>query len=136
MKYPCTSIALAVTLMVLPTFAEEENTPRPKTVRGKVEKVAKDSLTVYRSGGDRGGKISEVFQVDKKTKIRLETAETVQVKIRDEDGERLVDRPKTINGTLAELNANQRVSVTYDVNKVAIQIIGHRPPLPRKREGE
>jgi hypothetical protein len=127
---------IAVWLLVIGTvaLAEEKSKPRPQTHAGQLTKVEGNALTVTQRG-DKGER-SETFTVAADTKILIETAEDETVKVKGEGGERTITRPKVQEGKITDLKVGQRVSVTYAADRKVTQVTGHRPPKPRKGEGQ
>ncbi len=128
------TIAAAMLLMGAVALAEEKGKPRPQTSSGELTKVEGNALTVTQRG-DKGER-SETFTIAGYTKILIETAEDESVKVKGEGGEKTITRPKVQEGKLADLKVGQRVSVTYAADKKVTQVTGHRPPKPRKGEGQ
>lgn len=128
------TMVASVLLVGSVALAEEKGKPRPQTTSGELAKVDASSLTVTLRG-DRGER-SETFTIAADTKILIETAEDETVKVKKEGGERTITQPKVQEGKLSDLKVRQRVSVTYTADKKVTQVTGHRPPKPRKGEGQ
>jgi hypothetical protein len=112
--------------------AEEKERPRPQTFRGMLTKVEATSITVT-SKGDSGER-SEIIGLTNTTKIVLESKEDEKIKVKGEGGNREITRAKRVEGKLADLKVNQRVTVSV-LDKKAIEILVLREPQ-RKKEGD
>jgi len=109
---------------------EGERRRGPGRVGGVVGTVSANSVTIVQRG-DRGER-SRSFSIDKDTQVFVQTDQDENVKVRDEEGERTVKRPKLAKVKASDLKKGQRVTVTFDASRKALKILGHRPPKPRK----
>jgi len=113
-------------------FAPEgERKARQAVFSGRVTAVGPDSITVLRKKGDEKGEESNAFALDaRETKILVETNQMESV---PGEGGKTKQRPKVVEGTLADLKIGQQVDVTYIVEgSKAVKVFIRRPAPPRR----
>jgi hypothetical protein len=98
---------------------------------------AKDmTMTLTRKKDEGKTTESKTFNVDAQgTKILIETDQMESV---PGEGGKTVQRPKVVEGTLADLKIGQQVDVTYLIEGTkAVKVLARRPPSKEgKKEGE
>ena len=132
----------AAMLVIAPVLMAGEGERGLKTARfsGKVTAGGGTTLTVTRkTGGDERKPVDESksFVVNAtETKVFIETD---QMESAPGEGGKIVQRPKVVEGTIADLKIGQQVDVTYTVDgNKAVKVFVHRvvPPKQEKREGD
>ena len=112
---------------------EKGGKARPKTFTGQLTKIDDKSLTVQ-TRGDSGEK-NETFTITAETKFRIETDKNETVKVKGEGGDREVTKAVIANAKASDLKTGQRVTVTYDAEKRALDVLGLRA-AKKRTEGE
>ena len=118
---------------------EREHEAKQAICSGRVTAVGPDAMTVVRKTGDehRSVEESKTFILDaQETKVQIETD---QMEVVPGEGGKPAQRPKVVEGTIADLRIGQQVNVMYtmDGNK-AVKVFVHRvvPPKPGGGEGD
>ncbi|MCX5676502.1 MAG: hypothetical protein NTX87_15990 [Planctomycetota bacterium] len=103
---------------------------------GLLTEVQGTTLTLTRKTDEGKSTESKTFNVDTQaTKVLIETDQMESV---PGEGGKTVQRPKVIEGTLADLKIGQQVDVVYLVEGTkAVKVFARRPPSKEgKKEGE
>ena len=118
---------------------DKEKGPKAVTISGKLTKVEDAAITVTVTKGKEKERVEEAktIAVDKDTtKVSIETDEMENV---PGEGGKNKQRPKVVDGTLADLSQKigQRVTVTCSEDGTkALKVLVHRAALPKKgKEG-
>ncbi len=113
------------------SVGQEKKKPRAQSASGVVSKIDGASLTITQRSDS--GERSIIFAIGAQTKILIQTNEDNIVK--GEGGnERKV--PKTKEGKIADVKADQRVTVGFAEAGKADSVLVQRATPPRKKEGE
>jgi hypothetical protein len=141
-------VAAAMLVLAPLALAKEENKgPKPVTVAGELVKVETGSIAVAVKKGERAAAETKTIAVDADTRILIETDEMESV---PGEGGKMKQKPKIVEGALADLKAGQRVMVGCIADgskalKILVQRVvakggkesdrGGETPAPRKPDG-
>ncbi len=113
------------------SVGQEKERPRAQSISGVVSKIDGSSLTITQRGDS--GERSTVFAIGAQTKILIQTNEDNIVK---GEGGRERKVPKTKEGKIGDVKADQRVTVGFAETGKADSVLILRATPPRKKEGE
>jgi hypothetical protein len=127
--------AVAGTLVFAGAAASEERkAPKALTVSGILASVEGSAITVSFKKDEGRTEGTKTVTVDAETKILIETNE---MESKPGEGGKIVQRPKVVEGTLADLKVGQRVTVTCTAETgKAIKVFVSRTPPKENKEGE
>ena len=127
--------AVAGTLVFAGAAAgEERKAPKTLTVSGILASVEGGAITVSFKKDEGRTEGTKTVVVDKETKILIETNE---MESKPGEGGKIVQRPKVVEGTLADLKVGQRVTVTCTAETgKAVKVFVNRTPPKENKEGE
>jgi len=111
---------------------EGDGAGKRQKIVGEISSVADGSITISQRGD--GGPRTSTVTVDAATKVRIESDQMETVR---GEGGKTAQRPKIVDGTLADLKAGQNVVALCDQAGKAMEILIKRPPVQKERkEGE
>jgi RNA polymerase sigma factor (sigma-70 family) len=113
-----------------PGEGKKKGSVREQKLTGQVSKIEGNALTLTSRG--EGGDQADVYTVTKDTKIRIETDQDETVKVKGENGERTLTRPKIADAGISALKVGQQLNITFAGSKQLTDMLILRSPQERK----